>query len=121
VSLTEFRRVFVGTGRREKSAFHCSEGAISPSFSENYAVSRVKRRMGVREFPEEPGLPHTRLADDRHNVALTGAGLLERLAELAQFGVTPHKAPQTSRHGSLQPLGMLALTVSSPLISQRHD
>src|SRR2546430_4145986 len=34
--------------------------------------------MGVRELPEEPGLAHAGLADDRHDLALTGAGSLQR-------------------------------------------
>ena len=58
--------------------------------------------MGLCELPEEPGLPHTWLADDRHHLALTIAGPLQRLAEDVQLGVPPHKAASALARGSLQ-------------------
>ena len=42
--------------------------------------------MGLRELPEEPGLAHPGLADDRHHLALTGPGPLQRSVEGIQLG-----------------------------------
>ena len=68
--------------------------------------------MGLRELPEEPGIAHTGFADNRDDVALTTAGPLERLVELAQFGVTPHKARQAPRSSSLKPRARQSTPVS---------
>ena len=38
--------------------------------------------MRVRELPDEPRLSHPRLADDRHDLAASGAALLERRMKL---------------------------------------
>ena len=41
------------------------------------------------ELVEEPRLADPGLADHGHHLAVPGAGLLERLAELLEFGVAP--------------------------------
>ena len=57
----------------------------------------------VGELIEQAGLAHARLADDCHHLALPGPSPLPRLAELVQFGITPHEARQAPRRGGLQP------------------
>ena len=59
--------------------------------------------MGLHELPEELGLAHARLADDGDHLPLTGSGPLNRLAELVQLGVTPHKAGQAPCRSRLEP------------------
>jgi hypothetical protein len=59
--------------------------------------------MKLREFPEQPGLAHPRLTDDRDHLPLTGTGLLQRLAELVQRVAAPHEAREPSGCSCLQP------------------
>src|SRR4029450_10663970 len=58
--------------------------------------------MGLRELPEEPGLAHAGLADDRHHLTMATAGAVQGLAELVQLAVTPHKAGEPAGCGGLQ-------------------
>ena len=47
--------------------------------------------MRVRELPEEPRLPHSRLAHERHDLAASGAALLERRVEVLDLAGPPYE------------------------------
>jgi hypothetical protein len=61
--------------------------------------------MGVRELPEETGLPHSRLTDDRHDLAASYAALLDRRVELLDLARTTDELGETSarRHLKTRP------------------
>ncbi len=56
--------------------------------------------MRVGELVEEPGLAHAWFPDDRHHLAVAGAGPLQRVAEGLELVLSPHKGGEdTGRSG----------------------
>ena len=51
--------------------------------------------MGAGELPVEPGLADAGLADNADNLAVSGLGALEGLAELIHLAVAADKASQS--------------------------
>jgi hypothetical protein len=54
-------------------------------------------------LPHEPRFPDTRLADDRHHLAVASAGAPESVAQLFQLRVSAHETRQPPRGGGRQP------------------
>jgi hypothetical protein len=48
------------------------------------------------QLPGQAGLAHAGLADDRDDLAVTGAGALKGLAELVEFGVAADEAGEAA-------------------------
>jgi hypothetical protein len=59
--------------------------------------------VGVRHLPHEPRFPDARLTDDRHDLAMPGGGVPERLAQLFQFGVSPHESREPPGGRRMEP------------------
>ena len=59
--------------------------------------------MRVRDLPDEAGLPDAGLAHDRHELAVAGPRVPERLPELLQLGVAPDEARQPPGRGCPEP------------------
>jgi hypothetical protein len=59
--------------------------------------------MGMRDLPDEAGLPDARLTHDRHDLTTAGAGGPEHQAQLFQLGIAPHEPCETSGRGGVEP------------------
>ena len=45
--------------------------------------------MGLRDLPDEAGLPDAGLPDDGHDLAVAGRGPCQRATQLLQLGASP--------------------------------
>ena len=52
--------------------------------------------MRVQELEEQPGLSHPGLATDRHDSAVAGLGLIERILQARHLVGTPHEAREAT-------------------------
>ena len=57
--------------------------------------------MGVREFPDQPGFAHARLAYQRHDLAVADSRVLECLTQNFQFRLPADESGQPSCGGRL--------------------
>ena len=63
----------------------------------------TRAAMRVRHLPDEPGLPHARLPDEGHDLAVPGGRAPERLAELLHLAVPADEPGQPPGGRRLQP------------------
>ncbi len=58
--------------------------------------------MGPDELPEEAGLAHAGFSDYRNDLAMSGTGLIQGLAEGLQFSLPPDEACEPAHRSGLQ-------------------
>src|SRR5687768_10449275 len=59
--------------------------------------------VGSGKFPEQAGLPDSGLADDGHDLPLTGAGALTRLVQGGQLRCAAYDGREAPRRRGLEP------------------
>ena len=67
-----------------------------------YEHEPVVRPMGVGDLPDEAGLAHARLADQRDHLAVAGAGPLEAAADRVHLQVSPDEPCEAAHSGGLE-------------------